>query len=536
MQRPWYLEEDGEPAWTKHCGFFDLTAAEFQTIQDELLSQQLARAGELVTYRDFARGERPGGVQWFRSHLPLTTYDDYAPYLNNKDEKGVAPEGSHWVFTTGRGGAGKWIPYTAEALKRLLVSSVTTLLQASASRKGEVNIRGGETILNCIAPAPFLTGLMFNLLCENLRLRLLPPPQTGAGTEFKARIEAGLQTALSTGLDIVGSLPSVLVRIGELMSSGKSRRGLSGRRLSPGALPRLLRAYSISRWNRRPIMPRDIWRPTVLLSWGLDTDSYRPRIKHYWGKDPLEFYGCTEAGILGIQAFNRKGLTLVPYPAFFEFIPEEDWDRDRSRSDRQPRTVLLAELEPGKRYEVVLTSFYGMPFIRYRAGHLIKVISIGDPQTGASLPQIALVGRADQTIDIGGFTRLDERTLLQALDRCPFPRGNWMAAREISDGSPLLRFYVETDSEWDEQQVQQSLHGSLAEIDPSYRDLQDLLGLKPLRVTLLTPGIFDRFSYEKKRQDPGFSSASLPHVNPSPSVIHDILAINAEFPQESGVA
>ncbi len=513
--------EDDELRWSRYCGFFDLTLEEFRAIQNELLGQQLVQASRSAIYHRFFGDERLRDVSEFLAEMPLTTYEDYADYLNNKDDVAAGGRVSSWVFTSTTAGAGKWVPYTNEALEHLLDSSIAAVLQASATHKGEINIKGGETILNCIAPSPFLTGLIFDLLGRSLGLRVLPPSREEDIDEFSTRIKKGLQMAVPMGLDIVGSLPSVLVKIGEMTSDGSGRPIPAG--ASPRQLCRLARAYFSSKLTKRRLLPRDIWHPRALLSWGLDTDSYRPLIREYWGVDPLEFYGCTEAGILAMQSFNRKGMTLIPHSGFLEFIPEEEWTFGHARAAHPPATVFVDGLEVGKRYEVVLTSFYGMPFLRYRVGHLIKVVSIGDRETGASLPQIALAGRADQTIDIGGFTRLDERTLLDALSRSPFDCRDWIAAKEIHDGAPFLSLYVELNGAPPEKQVLESLHRCLKTVDPGYRDLERLLGINPLRIKVLPPGTFQRYREKKKRQGADPIASRLARINPPSQAIDELV-------------
>ena len=72
-------------------------------------------------------------------------------------------------------------------------------------------------------------------------------------------------------------------------------------------------------------------------------------------------------------------------------------------------------LEPGERYELVITSFYGMPFVRYRLGHLIRITALADDEAEIHLPQMVFETRADDLIDIAGFTRISEKTVTQAI-------------------------------------------------------------------------------------------------------------------------
>ena len=44
----------------------------------------------------------------------------------------------------------------------------------------------------------------------------------------------------------------------------------------------------------------------------------------------------------------------------------------RSDPAYMPQTVLLNEVEPKKRYEVVITNFYGKPLLRYRTYDIVE--------------------------------------------------------------------------------------------------------------------------------------------------------------------
>ena len=65
-------------------------------------------------------------------------------------------------------------------------------------------------------------------------------------------------------------------------------------------------------------------------------------------------------------------MTFFPDAVFLEFIPEDEWARSRREPDYSPKTVLLSEVEIKKRYEVVITNFYGKPLLRYRSHDLVE--------------------------------------------------------------------------------------------------------------------------------------------------------------------
>lgn len=395
LRRPDLLASENEEAiWETFCGFFDLTAGEFQAVQNELLHQSLNRLAGSPIARDMLPGMKPWEVEEFRTRVPLTTYSDYASYFEDRSETAINETPGYWACAAFPSGTVKWVPYTSDAMERLLHSAIAALIQASARTRGEVNLRGDERILDCSDSPPSLAGLILELLTERAGFRVVPPPGTTRGLNLNQKIEMGLRLGLSRGLDIVCTSPGVLVTIGQSVQNPDIAEKSLSELWPSGQVYRRLKALYLSKWQKRQVLPGEIWQPKALLTWGPgpDTGVNHPEIARYWGKKPAEMYVCTEAGILGLQAFNHKGTTLLPYAAFFEFIPEGEETLDREDDVYQPRTLLLGELEAGKQYEVVLTSFYGMPFLRYRVGHLIKVLPPEGQELQASLPRIAFAG------------------------------------------------------------------------------------------------------------------------------------------------
>ena len=153
------------------------------------------------------------------------------------------------------------------------------------------------------------------------------------------------------------------------------------------------------------MLPRDIWKVKGLVCGGTDTAIYRDLIYHYWGVQPLDVYVSTETGFIAMQGWNKKGMTFVPYSNFYEFIPEEEWLKSREDKEYQPSTVLLDEVESGKIYEIVITNFYGGPFLRYRLGDLIRIISLKDEEMGVNLPQMVRILSDKATIYLPATAR-----------------------------------------------------------------------------------------------------------------------------------
>jgi hypothetical protein len=225
-----------------------------------------------------------------------------------------------------------------------------------------------------------------------------------------------------------------------------------------------------------------------------------------------------------MQAWKRKGMTFVPDVGFFEFIPEQDSLRSRDDPSYPPHTVLMDELSPDKRYEVVFTSFHGGIFTRYRPGDLITSIALEDNETGVRLPQMVFDARADRIIDIGGFSRLNERIVWQTLESLEIVYEDWMARKEIENDQPVIRLYLASEYAH-QKELEAALHEKLKELDADYNDLETMLNMKPLRLQLLPLGTFARYSKMRMAEGADFAHMKPPHMQPSDEIVDTVLSL-----------
>lgn len=141
--------------------------------------------------------------------------------------------------------------------------------------------------------------------------------------------------------------------------------------------------------------------PNVKYVYGIMTGSMEPYIKklrHYAGELPLisADYGASE-GWIGVNV-NPKSppeqatFAVLPNIGYFEFIPLD--------SDSPERTCVgLTEVEVGKEYEVVTTSFAGL--YRYKLGDVVKVMGFHN-----TTPELQFVCRRNVVLNIN----LDKNT------------------------------------------------------------------------------------------------------------------------------
>ena len=253
---------------------------------------------------------------------------------------------------------------------------------------------------------------------------------------------------------------------------------------------------------------------------GSDSALYSERIRQMWGRRPLEVYGCTEGLILALQTWDYQGMTFLPNLNFLEFIPEEYHYKAGVIPGYTPPTLLLDEVTPGENYELVITSLLGGCFVRYRLGDLVKITAQRNDALDIDLPQIVFYSRDDGLIDLAGFTRLTERTIAQALAAAGIPCRDWVGRREGRDAGVLhLYLEIKNDEAWNVPDLTAAIDRQLKRMDVPYAELESMLGLKPLQVTLLPKGSFQRCA--DQRRAAGVDQAQLrpSHLNPSDDLV-----------------
>lgn len=120
-------------------------------------------------------------------------------------------------------------------------------------------------------------------------------------------------------------------------------------------------------------------------------------LKRYTGSLPLEYYsyGLSEC-LPGIPTrLDSEDFTLLPRSAFYEFMREDG------------KLCLEQELEVGRRYELVLTTFSGL--YRYRSQDLLEIVG----WNGQS-PVFHLLGRRGYMLNVAG-EKLDDATARAAV-------------------------------------------------------------------------------------------------------------------------
>ncbi|CAF1321277.1 unnamed protein product, partial [Rotaria sordida] len=128
-------------------------------------------------------------------------------------------------------------------------------------------------------------------------------------------------------------------------------------------------------------------------------------------------YGASEGFFGYIASIHTDEYLPLPTHAFYEFIKEEDVQQ------AQPKTLLISEIEPGHRYELVCTTEAGL--VRYRLGDMVnctRFLCQADdlvrlPQEPVEIPRIPVISvayRVGNLLDVYG-EKTNEQHVMNAL-------------------------------------------------------------------------------------------------------------------------
>ena len=98
------------------------------------------------------------------------------------------------------------------------------------------------------------------------------------------------------------------------------------------------RGYECRR-DERSIQPKDLFHLKSLVCAGTDTASYKPGLERAWGIKALEICAGTEPTLIATETWNHNGMVFFPDACFYEFIPEEEMNRNLEDPSYVPRTL-----------------------------------------------------------------------------------------------------------------------------------------------------------------------------------------------------
>ena len=513
-------EYSKEEIWEEYCGFLTLSKEGFMDIQKRLLMEQIELWSSCGLGQSILKGKHPRTIEEFREMVPLTTYEDYAPTLLSKQTGDLPGEPVLWVQTTWEGGVHpiKVAPYTKGMLDTFKHNVMSCLILATSRKKGDFDISVTDHMLYALAPLPYVTGLLPLLFKDEIDIEFLPSVRDAVNMSFKERNVQGFKLGMKKGIEYFFGLGSVLYYVSQSITSmplGR-KKSLKDRlsSISPKMMARYMVAKKKCRKENRELLPKDLFQLKGFMCAGTDNRCYKEDLERMWGIPPMEIFAGTESTCIGWETWSREGVYFLPDACFYEFIPENELDKNLADPEYQPRTILWDEVVPGGVYEIVLTVLKGGAFARYRIGDMFRCTGIGSQLENNQIPRFQYIDRVPQVIDIAGFTRITENSINQAIELSSLPIAAWTAKKEFTDNNrPYLHLYVELErdnlagSAVSIRILQDQLGIYFRYLDQDYEDLKKILGVDPLKITLLKCGTFEtyrrRFGTPIRSMNPG---------------------------------
>ena len=522
----------------EYCGFLSLSPEEFMNIQKRLLLEQIELWSSSGLGQSILKGKYPRTIEEFREMVPLTTYEDYAPVLLAKQNKALPCDPVLWIQTTWEGGIHpiKVAPYTKGMLDTFKHNVISCLILTTSRKRGEFDISVTDHMLYALAPLPYATGLLPLLLEDEIDLEFLPSAKEAVNMSFRERNAQGFKLGRKKGIEYLFGLGSVLYYVSQSITTlNQEKKSL--KELFLGTSPQMIARYLVAKKKckkeNRELLPKDLFPLKGFMYAGTDNRCYKADLEKMWGVPPMEIFAGTEPTCIGCETWSREGVYFFPDSCFYEFIPEDELDKNIENPAYQPRTVLWDEVVPGGIYEIVLTVLKGGAFARYRVGDVFRCTGIGSELDHNNIPRFQYIDRVPQVIDIAGFTRITEKSINQAIQLSRLPIASWTAKKEFTENyRPYLHLYVElqrsnlVNSAISIRILQDQLGIYFRYLDQDYEDLKKILGIDPLKITMMKCGTFAAF--EKK------FGAPIRKINPDACEINDLLVCHQSNTLEIG--
>jgi hypothetical protein len=471
--------------WQRYCGFLSLSLDEFIHIQHGLLKEQIGFLNNIADQKEPPTRNGISTIDEFRQSLPLKNYENYSSQLQEEHENLLPEKPFYWVHTSAARGTYKKVPWTSRFNSVQCRNVISALILSAAQDMGDIKLAPGCRVLHLLPGRPFASASLAHALLEQFSVRTIPPLGEDENMAFTARIDKAMTMGLSSNIDYVVAMTSSLIKMGERFDHvwNKTRKNpLNILKIHPQVDWRLL-----NRKNNNEHFPVDVWALKGIVSWGADSAGLSGAIEQQWGRRPVQMYGSSEGGIMAMQDWHKKAMALLPDVVFFEFIPEE------KVHIKDPPTVLIDELQEGKVYELVISNYYGMPMARYRQGDLVRIVKDGSNSGG--VPRITWFGRADDTIDVFGISRINTGVLSEALTKLGLTTANWFLHKEYDDGHVILRLYVESDHKVQSPSLEHSLSRALKSIDRHWGEAVYTMAYNPIRIKLVPVGTFQHLGF-----------------------------------------
>ena len=475
-------------------------------LNKELL-MQIVRDNQDTEYGKKYHFDQIHSVDDYKRLVPLSTYDNYAPYIERMTEKGEKGLITNYPIiqyaeTSGSVGVPKKIPVSDRSMKiytKYTITRVTALANEYCKKNGHCPLPVGRgfnqlEIVDRKLPDGTPLGNISGSAAKSYKplfpfyltspIPVLFPNGYIPMMYLKARYILADRDASFMFSVFMCNLVDMMVYIEknwemlvEDIRTGTFNKEIkiddqTKAELMKVTRPEPERAAELEKEFRKgfdtPIIPR-LWPKMSFIS-TIGTGgfaAYTRTMRTYSGNIPIDFsiYGASEGMMAACTELEKPEFALLCDSCFFEFIPAE-------APDDTTDTLNIDELEVGKEYELILTNLSG--FYRYRIKDVIKVLGFE-----GECPKITFSYRKSQLMDLAGEkiteAMMDEAIRLTGeelgvniVDYCVYPNRENSPAR--------FEFLIEPDRALDPSRCDeylQILEKHLSKVNPVYKEELD---------------------------------------------------------------
>ena len=483
---------------------------------------------------DFAR---INSAQEFQKKIPISAYEDYAGDIERiiDGEKNIltARDAVYFCISSGTVGDEKYIPlteYDLEAHYTFMYGAVFGQIREYYRDLDESEIFGkifqigefAKTYMPDGRMNGIRSGCVYQWLDENggfdasdycVPKEILFPEALEEQLYVKVRFalaERDLTAIHGVFINRVAGVTEYILRNWEQLLDDieygtvsadipEKQRGYIAERLPPDP-ERAKELRSIPRENLHKGIIKKIWKKIkyILAIGGDSFFYYTEKMRGYAGDVPLHFfvYAASE-GVFGL-AENPDvpdKYMLLPESVFFEFIPVEGGNTP----------LLMGDVEPGKKYELVVTNRSGL--YRYRLGDVVKIVG-----THGKTPVVKFCYRRNQIINIAGeksnqqqfdtaIKRFAELAQTEVIGYC--------VQEDFSGIAPRYLFYMECEKK--PENADGIFEKCMCGANPEYRSCLNMREIGPLHIEYLREGSFRRYEQTLAEMGKPMAQSKMPH-------------------------
>lgn len=461
-------------------------------------------------------------IEDFQAKVPVSVYDDYAPYIERMAEKGerdliTAYPIQIYNKTSGTVGIPKKIPMTKPAVQ--IFTKYTKDYQAGLLNEcfgPEKNMGRRLSIIQASAPKIMPDGVAFGALSDNYLLKVRPmwdkafvtPAEAAfaeSGTNLRyiharfalcftdqVSINCSFTSFVSEFFRYIENNWELLVRdiengtIDESIEMPQDVRSSLLEKIKPMPERAAELKEIFSKGFEEPFVPK-VWPKIVCLTGGASGSfkAYTELVKKRYLGDGIKIYCrgiCASEGSFTVPTeFDSYDSVLLPDSVFFEFAEEKDGEIDLTD------IKTLDKLEKGKKYELIITNLSG--WYRYRMRDVFFVKGMYN-----NTPVVEYLYRSDKTVSIMG-EKTTETALRETAENAAKACGFSLIDSTVYPDTDHTRyvFLLEMENVPDsltEEKVRDEMEKALSVANPSMGDKIKKGICKPVEVKFMQSEAF----------------------------------------------